>query len=344
MKNLHLTLLSFLLCSIPSSLGAGSLNFTCNTFSSDSNSPVEGDDIRLEIAENFSCMGPVYGKKTATINCKNITGKGSIKAPEIRIKAENFNFTGTIECNKTCSIITKNPIKAKFKKAGKGKFSVSVDPNLTMTRAESDLAYRPSFPEPIRPIPFENRFEKREPIISHALKPRPVENEVALWWRDIQKMNLQPRIKVYRLVIQFDVPQDRMGSDEWIAIQNTALKIADVFKGNGGNFFDLVLSLPYDKYEQKSIEGLSCKTSVRIVKAEDISPMLDSDISDCKLMVGIFMCYDPERTKFDEILSEKSVPAVTALLSLHECLERGETAKLQEYYACRPFMSITTAR
>lgn len=61
------------------------------------------------------------------IRAKKISGPGLISADFITIKCADFDFTGTINCNKKCTIYCKNPFDANmFTKRGTGSFSIMI--------------------------------------------------------------------------------------------------------------------------------------------------------------------------------------------------------------------------
>lgn len=111
----HLAM-AFALMYIPSmaNVGGGTLNFMSK-------------DIDLNDSE-FSA------EKKMQLTCTNaFSGKGHLRAPEICIKAKKFNFTGTINCSQTCTIIVQEEFdRNMFTKAGKGQFIITVDPHASL--------------------------------------------------------------------------------------------------------------------------------------------------------------------------------------------------------------------
>jgi hypothetical protein len=57
---------------------------------------------------------------------EDITGDGSIDAPDITIVADKFDFHGIIHCDGTCKISTRKPFDPHiFKRSGRGHFIFS---------------------------------------------------------------------------------------------------------------------------------------------------------------------------------------------------------------------------
>lgn len=60
--------------------------------------------------ENLVNTGTICADESIYIECGNLSGNGVIKGPKIKIYAKNFNFTGSIECDGECTIITQRAI------------------------------------------------------------------------------------------------------------------------------------------------------------------------------------------------------------------------------------------
>lgn len=79
-------------------------------------------------ANTFVNDGEIIGDETLTeIICVDIQGTGVIKGQKISIQTKKFSFTGTIECDGECEIISEEPVdQNSFKQAGSGKFVFTV--------------------------------------------------------------------------------------------------------------------------------------------------------------------------------------------------------------------------
>lgn len=86
------------------------------------------DNVRLNVSGQYENSGQIIGRNSICLNCDALTGNGRIRAPKITIKTKVFNFTGSISCSETCTIITSEPFDEKmFKRKGGGKFEIIVN-------------------------------------------------------------------------------------------------------------------------------------------------------------------------------------------------------------------------
>lgn len=65
-------------------------------------------------------------EKSIALVSGTVLGKGELRAPEISIQADKFEFRGTIECSTKCTITTKEPVdESLFKRKGTGQFIIN---------------------------------------------------------------------------------------------------------------------------------------------------------------------------------------------------------------------------
>jgi hypothetical protein len=103
--------------------------FSTKNFSNAGN--FNGDEVKIEASESLDNTGKINGTQKVDLICGILTGNGKISAPLIAIVAKHFDYTGSIECEKECTITTKTPVdKTKFTQVGKGVFKFVVEPNL----------------------------------------------------------------------------------------------------------------------------------------------------------------------------------------------------------------------
>jgi len=87
----------------------------------------ESERLTIHVGKTLNNTGQLVGRKSVKLNCHKLVGDGLIKSPEIRIKAWEFEYTGTIHCDGFCEIITRKPVpEGSFIKSGKGKFTIRV--------------------------------------------------------------------------------------------------------------------------------------------------------------------------------------------------------------------------
>ncbi len=79
--------------------------------------------INMEVAETLNNTGSMLATEQIFLACETLSGNGIIKSPVIKIVAKKFSFTGTIDCDQECSILTEEPVHQEdFKRTGGGKF------------------------------------------------------------------------------------------------------------------------------------------------------------------------------------------------------------------------------
>jgi len=77
---------------------------------------------------NANINGSIKSWQKINVHCASLQGTGTLKAPEIFILAKTFNFTGTIDCSKKCTIIVCNDDfdfdQNMFMKKGEGRLNI----------------------------------------------------------------------------------------------------------------------------------------------------------------------------------------------------------------------------
>ena len=88
----------------------------------------EGHDLmwdRYVAIEAVSNNGTIQHSEKVRVKTAKLTGNGVIKAPKILLEADEFDFTGTIECSDHCTIVSENEVnKDSFKLVGNGKLEL----------------------------------------------------------------------------------------------------------------------------------------------------------------------------------------------------------------------------
>jgi hypothetical protein len=91
---------------------------------------MQSKNLNLSIVGTLDNNGELVGTESATLSCDTLSGKGVLSSPQISIKTKIFAYTGTIDCNGKCTIITNSPFDDKmFKRKGKGEFIIIIDEN-----------------------------------------------------------------------------------------------------------------------------------------------------------------------------------------------------------------------
>lgn len=94
------------------------------------NGRMQSKNLNLSIGGTLDNNGELIGVESLTLSSDTLSGKGLISSPHISINTKTFAFTGTIECNGTCTIITRHSFDARmFKRRGAGEFIIVVDEN-----------------------------------------------------------------------------------------------------------------------------------------------------------------------------------------------------------------------
>lgn len=97
------------------------------------------DTCSISIAK-YVLTGTVKGNVAVNVDVNTIQGDGLILSKKITIVCDEFNFTGTIECNGECSIYCKNPFDYDaFKRKGRGRFVIIISPYRHEPFTESTL-------------------------------------------------------------------------------------------------------------------------------------------------------------------------------------------------------------
>jgi len=91
---------------------------------------MSGNKQNLSSGSDFKNDGTIKGKENILLRVgAELSGKGLLKAPVIVILAKMFSYTGTIDCDKDCTVYTTKKFKkSMFKKKGKGKLKVTIIP------------------------------------------------------------------------------------------------------------------------------------------------------------------------------------------------------------------------
>lgn len=91
---------------------------------------MQSKNLNISVGGTLDNNGELIGTESANLSCDTLSGKGLIRSPQISIKTKIFAFTGTIDCDGQCTIITSAPFDDKmFKRKGKGEFIIIVDEN-----------------------------------------------------------------------------------------------------------------------------------------------------------------------------------------------------------------------
>ncbi len=103
--------------------------------------------INIISADDFVTIdGKAIGSEKLIISGSGIlNGRGLLEAPEIEIVVSAFNFKGTINCSKLCTITVKNSFDQNmFTRLGSGKFTINVDPGNPIFKASGQKTDNPS--------------------------------------------------------------------------------------------------------------------------------------------------------------------------------------------------------
>ncbi len=92
---------------------------------------IKQTEIKIKSGEFTLINGELFAsERIIIISGDSFDGKGLLDAPEIEIVASEFNFKGTINCSKLCTITVKNSFDQNmFTRLGSGKFTINVDPD-----------------------------------------------------------------------------------------------------------------------------------------------------------------------------------------------------------------------
>lgn len=92
---------------------------------------MQSTHLQLSVGGTLDNNGELIGTETANLACDTLSGKGLIRSPQISIRAKLFAYTGTIDCNGKCTIVTSAPFNEKmFKRKGGGEFVILIDEKL----------------------------------------------------------------------------------------------------------------------------------------------------------------------------------------------------------------------
>ncbi|MEX1013102.1 MAG: hypothetical protein WD595_01560 [Waddliaceae bacterium] len=87
--------------------------------------------LRLFVDGTLENNGSLIGTKSAIIKSGTLTGKGLIHSPRIMIRADLFNFRGTIYCEESCVILSPVLVDLEmFTFEGGGKLEFVIDPSV----------------------------------------------------------------------------------------------------------------------------------------------------------------------------------------------------------------------
>lgn len=94
------------------------------------NGRMQSRTLNLSVGGTLDNNGELIGTESANLSCDTLSGKGLISSPQISIKTKIFAYTGKINCNGKCTIITSSPFDEKmFKREGGGEFVIIIDTN-----------------------------------------------------------------------------------------------------------------------------------------------------------------------------------------------------------------------
>lgn len=95
------------------------------------NGRMQSRNLNLSVRGTLDNNGELIGAETANLVCDTLSGKGLIRSPQISIQTKVFAYTGTIDCDGSCVIISSTPFDEKmFKRTGKGEFAIVIDESL----------------------------------------------------------------------------------------------------------------------------------------------------------------------------------------------------------------------
>ena len=89
------------------------------------------ETLRLSVSGVLESSGEMIGHKAAYISCEEFTGKGTLRSPQIELRAGKFSYTGTIDCSERCVITVREAFDTKmFTRKGGGEFLIVLDPDV----------------------------------------------------------------------------------------------------------------------------------------------------------------------------------------------------------------------
>lgn len=104
------------------------------------NAYMQSRHIQMSVAKDMVADGNFIGEEEINFTVGGtLSGAGYFKGVDITLKVGRFAFTGTIECTRTCHIITAEPFdEAMFTREGSGMFVITVDATLAFQDAQAE--------------------------------------------------------------------------------------------------------------------------------------------------------------------------------------------------------------
>jgi len=303
-KSLSL-LISISLLVLTNNISSGLENHGTMDFrNGDFNGPVNNQGELLGQIHNYECKDTYFnndGKIDVTesidIQCQKFNGvKGHIKAPKITIWTETFNYVGKIECSQECTIYSKKPFdQKKFKRLGKGKFTIKIDPKLVM--------------------PCEKSYYELQL------------DEV------IKKYKCTNTSTICRLLIQFNCKTKE--SQEWksfIDKYKESCILIDKINSEGG--LQIFISSLVNLYNQDIDKNIECTVSMKKFNHSNFNTANDNVLKIyCDLV--FYFIYDPtnSETKYlDLLLQEKKMTYLESLQLFCNARNNYNTLSIRDIY------------
>jgi ankyrin repeat protein len=133
----------------------------------------------MSVGKDMVADGNFIGEEEINISVGNIlSGNGYFKCPDVMLKVHTFAFTGTIECEHCCQIITAEPFdETMFTRVGNGTFVITVDPMLDFQEPERkfpDVMQRvQDRMKPVRAEQLQNPLEPKVPVTQKHAASKP---------------------------------------------------------------------------------------------------------------------------------------------------------------------------
>lgn len=123
---------------------------TCSVFAG----TIRGNNLNMSVGKEYLADGQMIAANEIKLKCGQVfKGEGLMKAPVIDIKTKKFEFTGTIECDQTCTITVQEPFdESQFKRLGQGQFTIIIDENLDLENEDPKVT-TPTFSPILRTPP-----------------------------------------------------------------------------------------------------------------------------------------------------------------------------------------------
>jgi hypothetical protein len=174
-------------------------------------------------------------------------------------------------------------------------------------------------------------------------------NPLPEWWQEVldaTHTQLLEGQELCRICVQIHADKEGQNSPEWKHIVEQGQAINSFIEHEHRfsraplqDICDLLMAIAYEEIEAGLYKGVTCKSSIKVVKASGIQDAHDEDVKPTAITLALFVLFDAKDAFFNSFFYERPATAIQALDLYFDASNAAYSKGLKkncsvDFYAC----------